>query len=287
MGPTGTTSRWLGSEWPFPRYRCDDTSERAGLPARLSAIVAANRPAVNVAVCKVRRMDRESRTPGDPQWAAGQRSNGRSNVYRDLREAIIEGHFLPTERLVEADLARMFGAGRTSVQAALTRLEQEGLVERQPNRGARVRLVDDSEALEIEEARAALEQLLAREAATRMTKADVVELQTIYAEMEACVSAGDPLGYTRLDARFHQRIWAISGHFTAATLLTNLKSQGIRHQYRTIFQPGRPRQSLDEHLRLINALVARDPEASEDAMRAHLTRVIDTLQEAILRHRFE
>jgi DNA-binding GntR family transcriptional regulator len=214
------------------------------------------------------------------------RSNGRSNVYRDLREAIIGGQFQPAERLIEIDLARMFGAGRTSVQGALTRLEQEGLVERQPNRGARVRLVTDSEALEIQQVRAALEQLLAREAASRLTETDLADLRAILAEMEDRVAASDPLGYTQLDTRFHQRIWAISGHTIAATMLTNLKSQGIRHQYRTFLQPGRPGQSLQEHIRVVEALASRDPEASEAAMRDHLKHVIDTLKLAIVRHRF-
>jgi len=83
-----------------------------------------------------------------------------------LREAIVDGRFQPNERLVEADLERAFGAGRTAIRAALVRLDQEGLVERQPNRGARVRLVSDREALEIEEVRVALEQMLAKHAAT-------------------------------------------------------------------------------------------------------------------------
>ncbi len=220
-----------------------------------------------------------------PDGAGPPRPNGRSNVYRDLREAIIEGHFQPAERLIELDLARMFGAGRTSVQAALTRLEQEGLVERQPNRGARVRLVNDSEALEIQQVRAALEQLLAREAATRLTDADLLDLRAILEEMEGRVAAGDPLGYTQLDTRFHQRIWAISGHTIAATMLANLKSQGIRHQYRTFLQPGRPANSLKEHIRVVDALASRDPDASEAAMRDHLKSVIDTLKLAIVRHR--
>ena len=61
------------------------------------------------------------------------------NTEDQIREAIVVGRFQPNERLVEASLAELTGAGRTSVRAALVRLDQEGLVVLEPNRGARVR----------------------------------------------------------------------------------------------------------------------------------------------------
>ena len=212
------------------------------------------------------------------------RARGGASAYLRLREAIVDGRFQPNERLVEADLARTFGAGRTAIRAALVRLDQEGLVERQPNRGARVRLVSDREALEIEEVRVALEQMLARHAATRITGADVENLRQILDEMTARVEAGDPLGYSELNARFHEVIWAIADQIVASTLVANLKSQSIRFQYRTILQPGRPDRSLREHAEIVEALASRNPDRSEAAMREHLSRVVETLKQAIARH---
>ena len=212
-------------------------------------------------------------------------TRGGASVYLKLREAIVDGRFQPNERLVEADLERAFGAGRTAIRAALVRLDQEGLVERQPNRGARVRLVSDREALEIEEVRVALEQMLARHAATRITGSDEADLRRILDEMTSRVEAGDPLGYSELNAQFHERIWAIADQGVAATLVANLKSQSIRFQYRTILQPGRPDRSLREHGLIVEALASGDPDASEAAMREHLSRVVETLKQAIARHR--
>jgi DNA-binding GntR family transcriptional regulator len=212
-------------------------------------------------------------------------ATGGVSVYRKLRDAIVDSRFQPNERLVEADLARRFGAGRTAIRAALVRLDQEGLVERQPNRGARVRLVSDREALEIEEVRVALEQMLARHAATRVTRSHVADLRRILADMTARVEAGDPLGYSELNAQFHEMIWAIADQGVAATLVANLKSQSIRFQYRTILQPGRPDRSLREHRLIVEALASGDPDASETAMREHLSRVVETLKSAIARHR--
>jgi len=98
---------------------------------------------------------------------------GGQTAYRRLREAIASGQFHPNERLVEASVATRLGVGRTAVRAALVRLDQEGLVTLEPNRGARVRLISDREALEIEEVRATLEAMLARRAATRVTPANL------------------------------------------------------------------------------------------------------------------
>jgi DNA-binding GntR family transcriptional regulator len=219
-----------------------------------------------------------------PAPPAEKDGRGGASAYLKLREAIVDGRFQPNERLVEADLARTFGAGRTAIRAALLRLDQEGLVERQPNRGARVRLVSDREALEIEEVRVALEQMLARHAASRITGADVENLRQILEEMTARVEAGDPLGYSELNARFHEVIWAIADQSVASTLVANLKSQSIRFQYRTILQPGRPDRSLREHAEIVEALASRDPDRSEAAMREHLSRVVETLKQAIARH---
>lgn len=202
-------------------------------------------------------------------------------AYRQLREAISGGRFQPNERLIEADLARMLQVGRTAVRAALVRLDQEGLVSREPHRGARVRLVSEREALEIEEVRVSLEQLLVRRAATNVTPADLVKLRQSIDAMRERVAQGDPLGYSELNARFHQQIWDISNNQTARRLLANLKSQSIRFQYRTILRPGRTEESLEEHEAILAALTAGDADGAEAAMRTHLSQVVSTLKWSI------
>jgi DNA-binding GntR family transcriptional regulator len=202
-------------------------------------------------------------------------------AYRRLREAIASGQFHPNERLVEASVATRLGVGRTAVRAALVRLDQEGLVTLEPNRGARVRLISDREALEIEEVRATLEGMLCRRAATRATPADLRELRQVVVEMRQRVDKKDAIGYSDLNARFHQRIWAAADHATASRLVGSLKSQSIRLQYQTILRPGRTERSLREHEAIFSALKAHDPDAAEGAMLAHLAEVQETLRWAI------
>jgi len=202
-------------------------------------------------------------------------------VYRRLREGITAGRFQPNERLVEANLSRMLGAGRTAVRAALVRLDQEGLVTREHNRGARVRLVSEQEALQIEEVRAALERLLARQAAAKATATDIRELRHVLVDMRKRFASGDAIGYSELNPKFHQLIWAAARNPTAGRLVGTLKSQSLRYQYQTMLRPGRTERSLREHELIFSAIVAHDPEAADSAMRAHLEEVLETLRWAI------
>jgi DNA-binding GntR family transcriptional regulator len=205
----------------------------------------------------------------------------RKDTYHQLREAIVSGQFQPNERLVEATVARRIGAGRTAVRAALVRLDQEGLVTLERNRGARVKLLSEREALEIEEVRAALEGMLAGRAATRVTADQLHQLHQMVDRMRQRVEEGDSVGYSELNATFHQVVWVAADHPTGSRMLGSLKSQGIRFQFQTALRPGRTQRSLQEHETILAALEAHDPDAAESAMRGHLAEVLDTLRWAI------
>ncbi|HWE08789.1 MAG TPA: GntR family transcriptional regulator [Solirubrobacteraceae bacterium] len=195
-----------------------------------------------------------------------------------LREAIITGRLQPNERLIESELARSMGVSRTVVRTALARLEHEGLVEHERHRGSRVRLVEESEAVEILEARSVLEGLAARLAAHRARPEHVDDLHAILNEMRRLREADDLLGVSEENARLHRRLLEISGHSTASRLIATLNSQMVRFQYRTILLPGRSEQSLAEHTAIVEAIAAADPEAAETAMRTHLSHVADALR---------
>jgi DNA-binding GntR family transcriptional regulator len=197
-----------------------------------------------------------------------------------LREEIVNGRLQPNERLIESDLARLLGVSRTVVRAALVRLEHEGLVEHERNRGSRVRLVELSEAVEIQEARAVLEGLAARVAAQRATPEDVASLRAILAEMERLRQADDLVGVSSQNGKLHRRLLEIGGHETASRLIATLNSQIVRFQYRTILLPGRSARSASEHAAIVDAIASGDADAAEDAMRTHLSRIADALRES-------
>jgi DNA-binding GntR family transcriptional regulator len=196
-----------------------------------------------------------------------------------IRSAIADGEFVPNQRLVEADLSERFGASRATVRTALVQLASEGLVERVQNRGARVRAVSLAEAIEITEVRMALEGLCAAKAAERLTDDDRGNLRDIGEAMRAAVASGDLLGYSELNRRLHRLILELAGQATANAILERLRGQSVRHQFQLAMHPGRPAVSLPQHLEIIEALCAGDPEAAEAATRRHIGSVIDTLPE--------
>lgn len=198
-------------------------------------------------------------------------------VVARLRTAIIEGTLSPNQRLPELELAQKLGCGRLTVRSALLALEKEGLVVREPNRGARVRDIPLEEVMEVTEARMALEGLLARKAATRLTDETAQNLLAIIAEMETVVAAGDLLRYSELNRKLHRAIREVVGAHIIRQLLEQLDALMARFQFRLALVPGRAQQSLAQHRALVEALVARDPQEAERRMREHLESVHDTL----------
>ncbi|MGC9666025.1 GntR family transcriptional regulator [Planosporangium sp. 12N6] len=204
---------------------------------------------------------------------------GRQMAHTRLREAITSGELVPGQRLVEADLVGLFGVPRNAVRLALDALVTEGLVERIPNRGARVRTVSTAEAVAITECRMALEGLIAAKAAQQATDAEIAELRTHVQRMRRTVEAGELMTYSALIQELYRMIRQAARQPTAAALIERLQAQIVRHQFRLSLRPGRPQVSLAGLTAVVEAVAARDPEAAEEAARAHFRGVIAALNE--------
>jgi DNA-binding GntR family transcriptional regulator len=199
------------------------------------------------------------------------------DAYEQLRALIYSGELMPNERLIEVELAERLQVSRAVVRTVLVRLGQDGIVVLTPNRGARVRLVTEAEAVEILQARAVLEALTARQAALNATAREIATIRRKLVHMGEKLQRDDLLGYSEGNAALHAAIIAAARHETAARLITGLRAQLVRFQYRTILVPGRPPESFAEHAAIVDAIAARDPDAAEVAMRHHLRHVEGTL----------
>lgn len=195
-----------------------------------------------------------------------------------LRQAILSGDLAPGQRLVEEELAGTLGVTRQSLRAALLDLTADGLVERIPNRGARVRVVTTEEAVAITECRMALEALCAAKAAERVTDEQAARLRELAEELKRSVAEGNPLKYSELNRELHRLVGVISGQAVAVGLLERLHAQLVRHQFQLALRPGRPEVSLPEHLAIAHAVAGRRPVDADRAVRAHLASVIEALR---------
>lgn len=195
-----------------------------------------------------------------------------------IRDAIIRGDYAPNQRLIEADLSATLTASRATVRTALLSLENEGLVERLPNKGSRVRAISVEEAIEILEVRIGVEGLCAAKSAESLTEEQAEELLALRARMFDSVAEGDLVEYSGLNRLLDLRIRELSGHTTASSVLARLHAQSVRHQFQLSSRPQRAKVSVHEHAAIIDAIVARDPEAAERSVRDHLRSVIAALR---------
>lgn len=202
-----------------------------------------------------------------------------------LRAAIIGGELGPNQRLPEIEMAEKLGCGRLAVRSAFLALEKEGLIVRQPNRGALVRSVDISEAIEITEARMVIEGLAGRKAAEQLRANDREMLRQNLSRMRRAVECVDLMGYSELNSHLHRQIREISRHSVAIQMLEQLHARMTQYDFRLAVVPGRVTVSLAEHDAPEHAILEQNGDEAERLMCRHLKSVQRALRQvATARH---
>ncbi len=189
-----------------------------------------------------------------------------------IRDDIVSGVLRFGERITMDALASRYGVSHMPVREALRELQGEGLVQIEPNRGARVRSIDSSFVENLFEIRTALEVMMVRRAAARCTPSDIAELQAIEDTLEQCIVAGDHALLVAENHRFHQAINRCAANADALPLIDKhwmLLAALWRH-----YGYGQDRFTgvANDHQNLIQALAAHDQEAAAMIMGAHATK---------------
>lgn len=200
-----------------------------------------------------------------------------------LRKAIETGHFLPGQRLPEIELAEWLGVNRVNVKLALGKLDQEGLVEVERNKGARVRVISEKEAVEILQTFASLETLIARNAATKATVDDNERLKKILTAIKQARAEEAYVEYLHEINKLHTEIRRIAALSTANRIVATLNAQIARFRVQTVLFPGRIKQSIQELEEIVDAICAGDGVRAEKAMFEHLNNVGKALQQGLTR----
>jgi DNA-binding GntR family transcriptional regulator len=195
-----------------------------------------------------------------------------------LRADVLDGKLVPGDRLVETQLAERYAVGRAAVRAAIGELTKEGLVEREPHRGARVRKVNLVEAIRITEVRGLLEGFLAARAAQAITPEQHPLLLSIIDEMRLAVDGDQLVRYGEMNARLHRTIRQLSGHEVGAEIVENVLNRMVHFEFSLGVIPGRVHASLDEHVEIVDAIVSGDADRAAWAMRSHIGSVLTILK---------
>jgi DNA-binding GntR family transcriptional regulator len=186
--------------------------------------------------------------------------------YELIRDAIFNGVYEPGAPLIEVALAEQLGVSRTPIREALTRLEQDGLVER-GGRGLIVRERSPEEILDIYEARLALETAVVQAAARRHTLLDGVRIENA---MKVCESATP--GTEEMVAAndgFHRSIWQASHNDALIRLLEQLRMHLARYPGTTLAYPGRWEEALSEHRAITKAVLQGEEAEAGELSRLH------------------
>lgn len=192
-------------------------------------------------------------------------------VTKSLRDAILKGRFKPGERLTESNLAQMFQVSRNPIREALRALQTEGLVEVNPRKGARVRLVSDEEAEEVIELRADLEGINARNAARRCDDEMRAVLQKILEEGNEIAKQPDTERLMSINDRFHNVLADAGKNRYLADYVRTLRERTL-----WLFASARNDRAIEsweEHAAILEAVITGDAELASLLASRHVRKV--------------
>lgn len=192
-------------------------------------------------------------------------------IYERLRAMIVAGELPAGTRLQEKPLADRLGVSRTPVREAIARLGSEGLVSRANGAAPTVSTVSVTEIMEILHVRRLLECEAARQAATVVASPEPFLALRSRVERFLGPERPDRQAHAQFDEDLHGQIARASGSALLHEMVLGLKLKTRIYDKGTIperFEPG-----CREHIAIIDAILARDPDRAEGAMRTHLENV--------------
>ncbi|PVE96930.1 GntR family transcriptional regulator [Microbacterium sp. TPD7012] len=198
-----------------------------------------------------------------PQQVSGvDRSLLRDDVFRRLRDAIIDGTFLPGEQLKDGDLAEWLGVSRTPVREALLRLGASGLVVAKPGRSTTVSTIDPKAVRDARDVVAAMHVLAVREMAGNATDAELDRMRHANRRFAKALAKDDIAAAMDADEEFHRVPVTVLGNDAIASVL-DLFGPVVRRAERERFAAD-GQASLERHEQLIALLSSGDVEGASD-----------------------
>lgn len=194
----------------------------------------------------------------------------RSYVENFLREAIMEGRFLPGQRLVERELCELLDVSRPSVREALRKLEAEKLITIVPHRGPMVAAISRSDARDLYAIRALMESYAVQEFARLATDEQVNQLDSAVKTLHAEATSGDRRRLLKAKAEFYDVILAGCGNALISEMLITLLSRINLLRATSFSRPDRLPESLKEIDHMLALIKVRDADGAHEAARQHI-----------------
>jgi len=222
------------------------------------------------------------------------RGSAVSEVVRQLTTLLSSGQFAPGSRLPpERQLAEELGVGRSAVREALAALDVLGIVTVRPGSGTYLRdsmsellpttlswglMLSAQHTSQLSEVRAALEVRAAALAADRIDEAGIEALRESLEHMDT--NLDDLPAFIEADAHFHVTLARASDNEVLSDLLQTIRSLLRLWVDRGLRRREQAEIACREHRAVFEAVVARDPQAAEAAMRSHMATAVDRVENA-------
>lgn len=196
----------------------------------------------------------------------------RDKAYAALKQMITEADIYahPEEiRLDEKQLSQALGVSRTPIREAMTLLEQEGFLRTEPRRGIFIVRKTKKQIIEMIEMWAAIESMAARLATINASDEDIAGLRRLFDEFRNSTPAEHIHEYSEANIAFHQAIIRLSGSHLMGKTIDDVLIHVRAIRRMTISQRDRASRSIKDHMKIIEALEARDTELAERLVRQH------------------
>jgi DNA-binding GntR family transcriptional regulator len=191
-------------------------------------------------------------------------------AYQRILERIVSLEMPPGSVVNEARLREELKIGRTPIREALQRLARENFVRSIPHRGTFVTDVNITDLARITEVRVVLEAHAARLAAEKLTATDREAIGELLARFRRG-QVTDQQGLMQLDQQIHRTIYRAARNGFLEATLERYFNLSLRLWYLVLDREIRLREAVDEHVELLQAILAADGGRAEDIMRRHVT----------------
>src|SRR5215475_2576208 len=196
----------------------------------------------------------------------------RDQAYAALKQAIMDADIYARRdeiRLDERQLSQALGVSRTPIREAMTLLEQEGFLRTVPRRGVYILRKTKKEIVEMICMWAALESVAARLATQRASNEQIARLRAMFDHFNEGTPTDHIEEYSEVNIAFHQALVELSGSRIILDTIKNIFMHVRAIRRMTIAQSDRASRSIEDHMRIIEALEARDTERVETLVRQH------------------
>lgn len=204
-------------------------------------------------------------------------------IYKDLKDKVVKGEVLTSQRLQEDNLAKDYKTSRTPIRDALRKMEQENIIEKLPYGGYQIREVNVEEIEEIFGIRSVLESYAASLATERISEVGIQRIGNIINMSQKAIDNVEYDAFIDLDSEFHRLLYEASESEHLLRILQHLWDYFIRYRKASFYSKLTMEVSLNDHRMIIEKMKAGEQRAVESLVKDHVNRALINQKKGLIK----